>query len=99
MLYLARVEAIDKEQGDWERAKAHYKRAIELFDFLGNDTMKNSVLEEYNNFLLEELENRSSELEHLIKVSERCDSKKRNYYEMRIKSIENEICEIEKMLG
>ncbi len=51
LLYLARVEAIDKEQGDWERAKAHYKRAIELFDFLGNDTMKNSVLEEYNNFL------------------------------------------------
>ena len=51
MLYLARVEAIDKEQGDWERAKAHYKRAIELFDFLSNDTMKNSVLEEYNNFL------------------------------------------------
>ena len=55
--------------------------------------------EEYNNFLLEELENRSCELEHLIKVSEKCDSKKRNYYEMRIKSIENEICEIEKMLG
>lgn len=54
--------------------------------------------EEYNNFLLEELENRSSELEQLIKVSERCDSKKRNYYEMRIKSVENEICEIEKML-
>lgn len=55
--------------------------------------------EEYNNFLLEELENRSSELEQLIKVSERCDSKKRNYYEMRIKSVENEIYEIEKMLG
>ena len=55
--------------------------------------------EEYNNFLLEELENRSGELEQLIKVSERCDSKKRNYYEMRIKSVENEIYEIEKMLG
>ena len=55
--------------------------------------------EEYNNFLLEELENRSSELEQLIKVSEICDSKKRNYYEMRIKSVENEIYEIEKMLG
>ena len=55
--------------------------------------------EEYNNFLLEELENRSSELEQLIKVSEKCDSKKRNYYEMRIKSVENEIYEIEKMLG
>ena len=55
--------------------------------------------EEYNNFLLEELENRSSELERLIKVSEKCDSRKRNYYEMRIKNVENEICEIEKMLG
>lgn len=55
--------------------------------------------EEYNNFLLEELEDRSSELEQLIKVSEICDSKKRNYYEMRIKSVENEIYEIEKMLG
>lgn len=51
LLYLARVEAVDRERGDFERAKAHYKRAIELFDFLGNDTMKNSVLEEYNNFL------------------------------------------------
>ncbi len=51
LLYLARVEAVDKERGDFERAKAHYKRSIELFDFLGNDTMKNSVLEEYNNFL------------------------------------------------
>lgn len=51
LLYLARVEAFDKERGDYERAKAHYKRSIELFDFLGNDTMKNSVLQEYNNFL------------------------------------------------
>lgn len=65
-----------------------YKRYKNLFE-----------QEEYNNFLLEELENRSCELKHLIKVSEKCDSKKRNYYEMRIKSIENEICEIEKMLG
>ncbi len=51
LLYLARVEASDRERGDFERAKAHYKRSIDLFDFLGNDTMKNSVLEEYNNFL------------------------------------------------
>ncbi len=51
LLYLARVEALDKVRGDFDRAKAHYKRSIELFDFLGNDTMKNSVLEEYNNFL------------------------------------------------
>ena len=51
LLYLARVEAYDKQSGDFERAKAHYKRAIDLFGFLENDTMKNSVLNEYNNFL------------------------------------------------
>lgn len=51
LLYLARVEAFNKEQGDFDRAKAHYKRSIELFDFLGNDTMKKAVLEEYYNFL------------------------------------------------
>lgn len=51
LLYLARVEAVDRAQGDFDRAKAHYKRSIELFDFLGNDIMKQMVLEEYNNFL------------------------------------------------
>lgn len=51
LLYLARVEAFNKEQGDYERAKAHYKRSIELFDFLDNETMKRAVLEEYHNFL------------------------------------------------
>lgn len=51
LLYLARVEAFDKNLGDFERAKMHYKRSIELFDFLDNETMKNAVLEEYHNFL------------------------------------------------
>lgn len=51
LLYLARVEAFDKERGDFERAKAHYKRSIELFDFMGNDTMKIAVLDEYHTFL------------------------------------------------
>lgn len=51
LLYLARVEAVDQERGDFERAKAHYKRSIELFDFMGNETMKHAVLEEYHNFL------------------------------------------------
>ncbi len=51
LLYLARVEAYNKEQGDFELAKAHYKRSIELFDFLQNETMKKAVLEEYHNFL------------------------------------------------
>lgn len=51
LLYLARVEAFDTEYGDWDRAKGHYKRSIELFDFLQNDVMKNVVLNEYHNFL------------------------------------------------
>lgn len=51
LLYLARVEAFDKENGDYERAKAHYKRSIDLFDFLQNEAMKKAVLEEYHNFL------------------------------------------------
>lgn len=51
LLYLARVEASDEEQGDYDRAVLHYKRSIDLFNFLGNDTMKDAVSEEYNNFL------------------------------------------------
>ncbi len=51
LLYLARVEAFDREQGDFERAKAHYKQAIDLFDFMGNDMMKNAVLDEYYDFM------------------------------------------------
>ena len=51
LLYLARVEAYNREQGDYELAKSHYKRSIELYDFLGNETMKRAVLEEYHNFL------------------------------------------------
>ena len=51
LLYLARVEAFNREQGDFERAKMHYKRSIELFDFLENETMKQAVLNEYHDFL------------------------------------------------
>lgn len=51
LLYLARVEAFNQEQGDFERAKIHYKRSIELFDFLENETMKRAVLDEYHDFL------------------------------------------------
>ncbi len=51
LLYLARVEAYNREQGDYDLAKAHYKRSIELYDFLQNETMKRAVLEEYHNFL------------------------------------------------
>lgn len=55
LLYLARVEAYNQEQGDFARAKVHYKKAIELFDFLQNDTMKNAVLNEYHNFINREM--------------------------------------------
>lgn len=51
LLYLARVEAFNKEQGDYERAQAHYRRSIDLFEFLQNDTMKRVVQEEFHNFL------------------------------------------------
>lgn len=51
LLYLARVEASDKELGDYERARAHYKRSIDLFSFLNNEVMKEAVLQEYHNFL------------------------------------------------
>lgn len=51
LLYLARVEDFDREVGDFERAKTHYKRSIELFDFLGNQVMRDAVREELNTFL------------------------------------------------
>ena len=51
LLYLARVESFDKLEGDFEQAKIHYKRAIELFEFLGNETMQKAIFEEYDNFL------------------------------------------------
>lgn len=54
LLYLARVEAFDREQGDFARAKVHYKKSIELFDFLQNETMKNAVLDEYEAFKVRE---------------------------------------------
>lgn len=55
LLYLARVEASNAETGDFARAKSHYKKSIELYDFLQNDMMKIAVLEEYNNFLKREI--------------------------------------------
>lgn len=51
LLYLARVEAYNQELGDYERAKAHYKRSIELYDFTQNEVMKKAVLDEYHDFL------------------------------------------------
>ena len=51
LLFLARVEAFNREKGDFERAQTHYKRSVELFDFMGNEMMKSMVLEEYHNFL------------------------------------------------
>jgi tetratricopeptide (TPR) repeat protein len=51
LLYLARVEAFSKDLGDFERAKMHYKKSIELFDFVGNEVMCKIVQEEYEAFL------------------------------------------------
>ena len=55
--------------------------------------------EEINNFILKELNDRKSELNNLIILSESADAKIRDYYEVRIENVENEILELEKMLG
>lgn len=55
--------------------------------------------EEMNNFILKELDDRKSELNNLIILSESANTKIREYYEIRIKNVENEILELEKMLG
>lgn len=55
--------------------------------------------EEMNNFILKELNDRKSELNNLIILSESANAKIREYYEVRIKNVESEILELEKMLG
>ena len=54
--------------------------------------------EEMDNFILKELNDRKSELNNLIILSESANAKIREYYEVRIKNVENEILELEKML-
>ena len=54
--------------------------------------------EEMNNFILKELNDRKSELNNLIIFSESANDKIRDYYEVRIENVENEILELEKML-
>ena len=55
--------------------------------------------EEMNSLLLNELEDRRAELDNLIVLTESANSKMRIYYKMRIKNVEEEISELEKMLG
>lgn len=55
--------------------------------------------EEFNNLILNELNDRKSELDSLITLSESANSKMRAYYKTRIKNVEAEISELEKMLG
>ena len=55
--------------------------------------------EEMNTFLVNELNDRKNELDNLITLSESANSKMRSYYQMRIKNVEDEIAELEKMLG
>ena len=55
--------------------------------------------EEMNSLLLNELEDRRAELDNLIVLTESANNKMRTYYKMRIKNVEEEISELEKMLG
>lgn len=55
--------------------------------------------EEMNSLLFNELEDRRAELDNLIVLTESANSKMRTYYKMRIKNVEEEISELEKMLG
>lgn len=55
--------------------------------------------EEMNSLLFNELEDRRAELDNLIALTESANSKMRTYYKMRIKNVEEEISELEKMLG
>ena len=55
--------------------------------------------EEMSAFLVNELNDRKNELDNLITLSESANSKMRSYYQMRIKNVEDEIAELEKMLG
>ena len=55
--------------------------------------------EKMNSLLLNELEDRRAELDNLIVLTESANSKMRTYYKMRIKNVEEEISELEKMLG
>ena len=55
--------------------------------------------EEMNSLLFNELEDRRAELDNLIVLTESANSEMRTYYKMRIKNVEEEISELEKMLG
>lgn len=55
--------------------------------------------EEMNSLLFNELEDRRAELDNLIVLTESVNSEMRTYYKMRIKNVEEEISELEKMLG
>ena len=85
-------------EGNSKKRKIHCKPSQEIYILYAK--YKNLFeQEEINNFILKELNDRKSELNNLIILSESANAKIRNYYEVRIENVENEILELEKMLG
>ena len=85
-------------EGNNKKRKTHCRPSQEIY-ILYTKYKNLFEQEEMNNFILKELNDRKSELNNLIILSESADAKIRNYYEVRIENVENEILELEKMLG
>lgn len=85
-------------EGNSEKRKTHCRPSQEIYILYAK--YKNLFeQEEMNSFILKELNDRKSELNNLIILSESANAKIRDYYEVRIENVENEILELEKMLG
>ena len=85
-------------EGNSKKRKTHCRPSQEIY-ILYTKYKNLFEQEEINNFILKELNDRKSELNNLIILSESANAKIRNYYEVRIENVENEILELEKMLG
>lgn len=84
-------------EGNSKNKKTHCRPSQEIYILYAK--YKNLFeQEEINNFILKELNDRKSELNNLIILSESANAKIRGYYEVRIENVENEILELEKML-
>ena len=84
-------------EGNSKKRKTHCRPSQEIYILYAK--YKNLFeQEEINNFILKELNDRKSELNNLISLSESANAKIRGYYEVRIENVENEILELEKML-
>lgn len=85
-------------EGNSKKRKTHCRPSQEIY-ILYTKYKNLFEQEEINNFILKELNDRKSELNNLIILSESANAKIRDYYEVRIENVENEILELEKMLG